>query len=499
MLFGDKYKFHAFFYQYGNKQFNSETFFRILLLLILFISSTPSKSQNIIGKIESTSRAVINATAINKSKTPVGSAMAFFISGDGLAITDASLFQYADSILFYDNNGKNFALNQIIAFHPYGNMALVHLQILGSKPVDFLTPSFNAFNGESEILAFMNIADSNQGLSYGRINKITESITGDRIVYANLRGSSVSNCAPNISNNGDFIGISRFIEDKSIIFPSKYIADSLWISVNQTLYQFKSNSKRNNLTDQILCLGMISLAEENWTEAARCFTESLKTDPNNATIYALRALCKYKYGNKSGGNDDFSYSIKLKPDGYLPYYARAFSHIINKDINKALADLFLSVEKHPDFARAFIEIGKLQISNNEISRAFASFTYALKTDSLLAEAWYERGRLSMFHSSNQNKALADLLTAAQLNPWLDGIYSLCGNIKLKQKNYLDAIIDFDKAINKNPEDIHARMNRGMAYFNIGLKDKACDDWEYAVKKGDTQAIILSSRYCTQLR
>ena len=497
MLFGNK--FYSFLYQCDNKRFNSEVFFRILLSLILFISSESLKSQNIIGKIESTSRAVINATAINTNKTSIGSAMAFFISGDGLAITDASLFQNADSILFYDNSGKYYALNRIIAFHQYGNMALVHLIVSGTKPVDFLTTSFSTFNGESEILAFMNIADSNDGLSYKRINKITESITGDRIAYTNFEKSSASNCAPTINNNGDFIGISRFFENKSIILPAKYINDSLWVSVNQTLYQFKSNLKRNNLTDKGLCLGMISLAEENWIEAARYFTEFLKTDPNNATVFALRALCKYKYGNNTGGNDDFSYSIKYNPNGYLPYYARAFSHIVDRDLNRALADMFTVVEKHPDFAKAFIEIGKLQTANNEISKAFASFTYALKIDSLSAEAWYERGKLSTTHSSNHSKTLADLSTAARLNPWLEGVYSLCGNVKLKQKNYLEAIIDFDKAINRNPEDIHARMNRGMAYFNIGLKDKACDDWEYVGKKGDTQAIKLLSRYCSQSR
>ena len=497
MQFGNK--LYSFLYQDDNKRFNSEIFFRILLLLILFVPSESLKSQNIIGKIESTSRAVINATAINTSQTPVGSAMAFFVSGDGLAVTDASLFQNSDSVIFYDNSGKNYALNRIIAFHQYGNMALVHLKVSSTKPVDFLTPSFNSFNGESEILAFMNIADSNSGLSYGRINKITESITGDRIAYNDLDKSPLSNCAPIINNNGDFIGISRFFEDKSIILPAKYINDSLWVSVNQSLYQFKQNLRRNNLTDRGLFLGIISLAEENWIEAARYFTEFLKTDSNNAAVYALRALCKYKYGNKAGGNDDFSYSIKYNPDGYLPHYAKAFSHIIDKDPNKALDELFTVVEKHHDFAKAFIEIGKLQTANNEISKAFASFTYALKIDSLSAEAWYERGKLSTSHSSNQNRTLADLSTAARLNPWLEGVYSLCGNIKLKQKNYLEAIIDFDKAINKNPEDIYARMNRGMAYFNTGLKNKACDDWEYVGKKGDTQAIKLLSRYCSQSR
>ena len=473
---------------------------KILFIVLLFmpLGINPLKGQSIIERIESGLNSVVTASAFDKKGVQIKQSVAFFISSDGLAIVNSSLMQNADSIMFKDNTGKIVELNNIVAFHTFGDLALVHLKMPKPNTYSFLNPSKNAYSGESEILAFVDPNDSQEGLSYGKIEKIQHCLYGGRLSLISVKGGETSDCAPVIDNKGNFIGIYRFNGNANtgILFPATYITDTTWVSINQKWAVFKYDPKRELLTSPHFCRSVMLISEGKWVESANNITDQMKFEPENSTLYSLRAFCRFKYGNNTGGNNDFSKAEKLNPDDHIAYFARATFHLARKDPKKALDDLLTAIEKNPDFALAFLEIGRLQVLDNDIRRAFASFTYSLQTDSLLAEAWYERGRLSLLHSSNMNNALNDLYNAGRLNPWLDGVYSMTGEIRLKNKEYSEAIMDFDKAILKNPDDVHAIINRGVAYYNNNLKEKACADWENASKKGNTQAIRLLQRNCT---
>jgi tetratricopeptide (TPR) repeat protein len=147
----------------------------------------------------------------------------------------------------------------------------------------------------------------------------------------------------------------------------------------------------------------------------------------------------------------------------------------------------------------FVLLGQLQNLNNEVRKAHASYSYAIELDTLLAEGWYERGRLTMQYASNHDTALDDLTTASRLDPYLPGVFTLIGNIQFNRNDYLEAITEFNRALRMDSNDDHALMNRGMAYFNTGLKERACEDWGHAGKLGNTQAFRLISKHCSQLK
>jgi len=459
------------------------------------------RGQSIIERIESGLNSVITATAFDKKGVQINQSIAFFISNDGLVIVNSSLMNNADSIMFQDNTGKILELSNIVAFHNFGDLALVHLKVQKPNNNSFFTPSKNAYNGEGEVLAFVSSVDSHEGLSYGKIERVQNCLISGRLSTISVQGGETSDCAPVIDNKGNFIGIYRYVgnKDKGILLPVSYVTDTTWVSINQRWAVFKYDPKKEKLTSSFFYKALILMYDGKWIEAANNISDYIKLEPENSNLYALRAFCRFKYGNNTGGNNDFSQSLKLNPNNHISYYARALFYLGRKDSKKALDDLLTSVEKNPDFAEAFLELGKIQTLDNDIKKAYASFTYSLQTDSLLAEAWYERGRLSLLHSSNTNNALNDLYNAGRLNPWLDGVFSMTGEIRLKNKDYSEAINDFNKAIIKNPEDVHALINRGVAFYNNNLKEKACADWENASKKGNTQAIRLLQRNCLQTK
>lgn len=472
----------------------------MFVFLLITNSALLLKAQNIIDKIDNTSRSSINAYSLNSKKVPIDTTRGFFISADGLAITRASLFEKSDSVIFTDEKNKPLLLNKIIAFHSFGNLALIQLKNPRTKDIDYIQPSNQPFISQGEIMAFTNSFDAEKGLGYGEIKTVLRIPFLGRCAIINLKAGGASEGSPIIDGSGNFIGIYHFTGSarNAILIPATVITDDDWISVNQNWAAFKKNTQRIKLSTPLYARALIYQAQGEWIEAARTYTSLLKANPDNALVHALRSLVRFNYGNNIGGSEDFTFSLNLDPNGYYPYFSRAIHYLNTKERYKALEDLFQAVDKNSDFSDAFLEIGRTQVIIGDIKRAFASFSYAIKTDSLLAEAWYERGRLYVQHSTDQEKALEDLTKAAKLNPSLNGIYTLIGNIKFSRQDYLEAILDFDKAINQNGKDAHALMNRGMAYYNTGIKGKACADWEKAGKLGHLQAFKLISRHCTDL-
>jgi hypothetical protein len=192
-----------------------------LLIFFLILVFNPVNGQGLVTKIETGLNSVINVSALDNNGLKINTSIAFFISNDGLAITSSSLMQNADSLIFYDNNGKNIEFNNIVAIHSFGDLALVHLKMIKPNIYSYLIPAKNTYNGEGEILAFMNAIDIKERLSYGKIESVQQCLIGGRIASINLQCGESSDCSPVIDNNGNFVGIFRFADstEKGILFP----------------------------------------------------------------------------------------------------------------------------------------------------------------------------------------------------------------------------------------------------------------------------------------
>jgi len=62
--------------------------------------------------------------------------------------------------------------------------------------------------------------------------------------------------------------------------------------------------------------------------------------------------------------------------------------------------------------------------------------------------------------------------------------------------YSEAIADFSKAIEINPDYKEAYFNRGNAYaFGMDNLSQACSDWQKAYQLGHKPALDLINKYC----
>lgn len=227
----------------------------ILVLCPLHLSA-----QSIVDKLDKVSRSSINGYALNNKGVPIDTTRGFFISADGLAITTASLFSKGDTVIFTDEKDRPLQLNRIVAFHKYGNLALIQLRNPRTREIEFIQPSRKPFESLNEILAFTHNADADRGLGYGNIGNVVRIMFLGRCANISIQAGAASECAPIVNSSGDFIGLYYFngSKSKAILLPVSLITDDHWTSVNQSWTAFKSNPLRNRLTNSLYAQALIN-------------------------------------------------------------------------------------------------------------------------------------------------------------------------------------------------------------------------------------------------
>jgi tetratricopeptide (TPR) repeat protein len=116
----------------------------------------------------------------------------------------------------------------------------------------------------------------------------------------------------------------------------------------------------------------------------------------------------------------------------------------------------------------------------EYSEAIAILSRIITRNPNNASDYNNRGLLH-FQNGCSQKALADYNKALQLNPRLAKIYNNRANCYVALGRLTEAIADYETAIDLNPANIHARLNQGITFRDMGLHDLAVETFDLALQ------------------
>jgi len=117
-------------------------------------------------------------------------------------------------------------------------------------------------------------------------------------------------------------------------------------------------------------------------------------------------------------------------------------------------------------------------------------------DTVTAVDYVKKGNIQL-DLKNYKEALVLLNKAVEMDPENGEAIAYRGMAKLNLKDYKGAVTDFDAAIKLIPDYGEVYDLRGIAKGELGDKVGACEDWNQAFALGFNNAYKLIEKFCME--
>jgi tetratricopeptide (TPR) repeat protein len=252
------------------------------------------------------------------------------------------------------------------------------------------------------------------------------------------------------------------------------------------------NSDQQKTADEFIARGKRYYDNDDFDNAIKNFDNAIVLNPNDAWVYASRALAYKQLGQRNQAIQDFEKAFSLNPK---------ISGWIKKELLEMGSQLPTLPTSQLKTANEFVARGKRYYDNDDFDNAIKNFDNAIRLDPY--DAWVYASRALAYKQLGQkNQAIQDFEKAFSLNPenfgwikkelWEMGSpLSFSNQLKIAKeyiargKRYYDnddfdnAIRDFDNAIRLDPNDASAYYYRGEVYRLKGQYDAAIRDFSEA--------------------
>jgi tetratricopeptide (TPR) repeat protein len=230
-------------------------------------------------------------------------------------------------------------------------------------------------------------------------------------------------------------------------------------------------------------MGLEGYEMGNYQDAIDNYTKAIESNPDDAFLYNNRGLAYFRVKEYKKSISDYTKAIELKPDYAVAYCNRGLAYFKIRSFDEAISDYTKAIELDPKYADAYYNRGLAHnrsvhyyskpFTDDAIARfnkAVKDFHKALEFDpdyilahAGLGNAYYRYGEWDKA-TKYYNKALAseDLILKKVGKEGLEGIYhSRARNYNQFQRTFHDAVSDYRKALELNPENLDALNHIAM--------------------------------------
>jgi S1-C subfamily serine protease len=144
----------------------------------------------------------------SQSSAALSTGTGFFVSGNGLMVTNFHVVENASRIAVYDHQSSTLVPARLISYDSQNDLAVIHLQAV-TRPIP-LAQSFNLKRGD-EIMTLgypsPELQGSEQKATFGRVNAETGVRDDIRLVQMDIPVQPGNSGGPLVSINGEVVGV----------------------------------------------------------------------------------------------------------------------------------------------------------------------------------------------------------------------------------------------------------------------------------------------------
>ncbi len=201
-----------------------------------------------------------------------------------------------------------------------------------------------------------------------------------------------------------------------------------------------------------------------------------------ATVGA--GLITQKYSRDAERESDYYGMQYMARAGYDPRAAidlqQTFVRLSEGRRSDWLSGLFASHPPSPERVEANRQTAATLAAGGEVGRDRYQQQIAPLVKAKDAYAAYDEGRKALENGQTE-KALQLAEKALAAEPREALFHALRGDVRFKQKRYQDAVVNYDRAVQRNNAYFHYYLQRGLALQELGQRERAVADLEQSTK------------------
>ncbi len=243
-------------------------------------------------------------------------------------------------------------------------------------------------------------------------------------------------------------------------------------------------------------------------------------DPNNTELYLKRATLHFKLkDHRDYVLNDINEAIRLKPSNgdFQELKAYYYAHTLNSkslkpDFQNAIIAMNKAIEIDVNVARYYMKRSSYKLKNEQKLSSLLDINKAIEIDGENALIFYQRA-LIKYVMGDFRTSLNDINRTIELEDQSIDYFQLRGNIYFNLKKYESAYKDYSVTINlifnqiaqsKSKISSKSQLNlklrqtlllRGMSLVHGNKPYDGCDDFNRALKMGESKATNYIHQYC----
>ncbi|TAE75825.1 MAG: tetratricopeptide repeat protein [Bacteroidetes bacterium] len=216
---------------------------------------------------------------------------------------------------------------------------------------------------------------------------------------------------------------------------------------------------------------------QKYDDAIESYQKALKINPKFAKAAHNLGNIYYLLAESEEAMKYYNIAIKNEPNDAAPYISRGFLYLDLRKINQAEQDAQKSLKLKPDAPDTHFLLGSIREIQNKKEDACKFWKMAAgKGHALASEA--------VKNKCNSSTKIVEKEEKKKLkNPNSAKDFIKNGEQKLEKRDYQNALLDFEKAIQLDTKNGQAYFGIGNAKFAQGEQDEACKAWRKALELG----------------
>lgn len=239
-------------------------------------------------------------------------------------------------------------------------------------------------------------------------------------------------------------------------------------------------------------LGVIQYREGDDEDAVESFGKALEINPAHFESQLARAEAHRRAGRTERARRDYENAIARTPD----------DSAVKRNATARLASLLREDKKYDDAikvirhtlrtaganAKVYVELGMVYMAQGRDELAELVLAKAVELDAKEPSIYNAQALLALAHGKSQ-EAFDRFDYATSLDPnYLDARFNKA-SVLISVGDFARARTELAAVVEKNPDDLNARVALGVAHRGVGEHDKAREQWEQVIEQAPRRSRV----------